>query len=82
MKMFGIEELTLLSPGSRIVVLYPGERERFFEIMLGWPIGDGTCWVSTGDKSRMNSKELGIVVGLYDVTRQSGYPRRTNASVT
>ena len=31
--------------------------------------------VSIGDKSRMNLKDLGCVVGFYDVDGQSGYPR-------
>ena len=45
----------------------PGERERFFEIILGWPVGHGTCWVSTGDKTRMNLKDLGNIAGLCGV---------------
>ena len=73
--MFKQRELTLLSPGSRIVVLYPGERERFFEHFLGCPVGDGTCWVSIGEKSRMSLEDLGYVAGLYDVTGQSCHPR-------
>ena len=51
------------------------ERERLFEIILGWPVGDRTCWVSIGEKSRLNLKHLGNIAGLYDVTGQSGYQR-------
>ena len=44
--------LTSLNPGSRIAVSYPGEPDRFFEMILGWSVGDATCWVSTcGDCS-------------------------------
>ena len=73
--MLELRELTLLSPGSRIVVLYPGERERSFEIILVWPVGDGTCWVSIGVKSKMTLQDLGNIDGLYDVIGQSGCPR-------
>ena len=66
---------TLLSPGSRIVVSYPGEPERFFERILGWPVGDGTCWVSIGDVSMFLLEDLSIVAGLFDVTGQSDYLR-------
>ena len=53
--------LTLLSPGSRIVLSYPGEPDRLFERFLGWPIGDGTCWVSIGGVSTFTLEDLGSV---------------------
>ena len=43
--------------------------------MLGWPVGDGTCWVGIGDNSMMILEDLGSVAGLYDVTVPSGSPR-------
>ena len=58
------EVLTLFSPGSRIVVLYPGELEHFFERILGWPVGDGTCWVSIGGNSSLILKDWGNLAGL------------------
>ena len=67
--------LTLLSPGSKIVVLYPGEPDRFFERILGWSVCDGTCWVSSGGDSRFCLEDLGDVAGLFDVTGQSDCPR-------
>ena len=51
-KMSELGEITSLSPGSRIVVSYPSELDRFFERIWGWPVGDGTCWVSIGCDSR------------------------------
>ena len=62
--MFEMKELTLLSPGSWIVVLHPGERERFVELNLGLPVGHRSCWVSIGDTTRMNLKDLGNIAGL------------------
>ena len=62
--------LTLLSPGSRTVVSYPGEPDHFFEKVLGWLVGVGTYWVSTGDKSIMNLWDLGNIACLYHVTQQ------------
>ena len=35
--------LLSLNSGSRIVLSCPGELDRFFERILGWPVGDGTC---------------------------------------
>ena len=74
-KMAELMNPTLLSPGSRIVVSYPGELDRFFERILGRPVGDWTCWVSIGGDSRLILEDLGNVSGLYDITEQSGYPR-------
>ena len=51
--------LTSLNPGSQIVVSYPGEPDRFFERILGWPVGEGTCWVSIGGCSRFILGEFG-----------------------
>ena len=51
--MSELMNLTSLSPGSRIVVLYPGEPEPFFERILVWPVGHGPCWVSIGGDSRI-----------------------------
>ena len=73
--MSELTNLTSLSPGSRIVVSYPCEPDRFFERILGWPVGDGTCWVSIGGRSRFILQDLGNVAGLFDVTGQSDYPR-------
>ena len=72
--MLELMELILLSPGARIVVLYPGKRERFFELNVGCPVGHGTCWVSIGDKSRINLKDLGIVDGLARVLFVAVFP--------
>ena len=52
-----------------------GEPHCFFERILGWPTGDGTCWVSTGGDSRFILEDLGNVAGLFDVAVQSDYPR-------
>ena len=54
---------------------YPGEPDRFFERILGWPVGDGTRWVSSGGGSKFLLEDLGNVAGLFDVTGQSDYPR-------
>ena len=35
-KMSELTDLTLLSPGSRIVALYTGEADRFLKRTLGW----------------------------------------------
>ena len=43
-----LADLTSLRPGSRVVVSYSGEPDRFSEIITGWPVGDGMCWVSIG----------------------------------
>ena len=64
--MSEIMNLTSLSPGSRIVVSYPGEPDRFFERILGWPFGDGTCWVGIGGDSRFILEDLGSAAGLFD----------------
>ena len=40
--MSELRDLTLLRVGSN------GELDRFFERFVGWPVGDGTCWVSIG----------------------------------
>ena len=45
---------------------YPGEPDRFSKRLVG--VGDGTCWVSIGG-------QCGNLAGLYDVTKQSDYPR-------
>ena len=68
-------DLTLLSPGSRIVVSRLGEPDRFFEIILGWPVCDGTCWVNIGGDSGLILEGLGNVAGLFDVTGESDFPR-------
>ena len=47
----------------------------FFCRILGWPVGDGTCWLSIGGDSRLLLEDLGSVAGLYDVTGQSDCPR-------
>ena len=73
--MSELMNLALVNLGSRIVVSCPGEPDRFFERMLGWPVGDGTCWVSIGGDSRFMLEDLGNVAGLFDVTGQSSYPR-------
>ena len=65
-------EVADLVTGSQIVVLYPSERERFFEMILGWPGCHGSRWVSIGDKSRMSWKDLVITAAFYDVARQCG----------
>ena len=44
-----------------MVVSYPSERDRFFERILGWPVGDGTCWVSIGGDSWFLLEGLGNV---------------------
>ena len=49
--------------------------DRFFERILGWPICDGTCWVSIGGGFSAHSGVLGNVAGMFDVTGQSDYPR-------
>ena len=67
--------LTSLSPGSRIVMPYPGEPDRVFERILGWSVGDGTCWVSIGGDPWFILEDLGNVAGLFDGTGQSDYPR-------
>ena len=54
--------------------MYPGELDRLFQRILGWPAGDGTCLVSIGGDPRF-SGNLDSVAGLYDVAEQSGYPR-------
>ena len=38
---------------------------------MGWPVGDGTCWVSIGGDSRFILEDLGNVGGLFDVTGES-----------
>ena len=50
---------------------YPGEPDRFFERISGRRVGDGTCCVSIGGKSRLILKDSGNVAGFYDVTGQS-----------
>ena len=55
--MVELMNLTFFSPGSRIVVLYRGEPDRFFERLCGWPVGDGTCLVTGGD-SRLILEDL------------------------
>ena len=47
------------------MVLYPGEPDRFFERILGWPVG-----VTFGGEA-----DLGIVTGVCDVTGQFYYPQ-------
>ena len=64
-----------LDQEHRIVVSYPGEPDRFFERILGWPVGDGTCWVSIGGDSAFILEDLGNVAGLLDVMGQCDYPR-------
>ena len=63
--------LASLSAGSRIVVSCPGEPDRILERI--WPVGDDTCWVSTGSRSIW--EDLGNVAWFFDVTGQSDYPR-------
>ena len=67
--------LPLFNPGSQIALSYSGEPDRFFERILGWPVGDGTCWVGIGGDSRFHLEDLPNVGGLFDVTGQSDYPR-------
>ena len=67
--------LTSLNPGSRFVVSYPKEPDRFFERILGWRVGDGTCWVSIDGDSRFVLEDFGNVAGLFDVTGRSDHPR-------
>ena len=45
-----------------------GEPDRLSEIILSWPVGDGTCWVGIGDTSAMILEDLGSLAGLCDVT--------------
>ena len=54
---------------------YPGEPDLFFERILGWPVGNGTCWVSIRGGSRFILEDLGSAVGLFDVTEQSDNSR-------
>ena len=54
---------------------YLGERDRFFERILCWPVGEETIWVSIGGGSRLMLKDSGKVAGLHDVSVQSDYPR-------
>ena len=54
---------------------YSAETERFFERILGWPVGDGTWLASIGGDSCMILKDLGDVAGLLDVTGQLDCPR-------
>ena len=75
MKRSELRDLTLLSPGSRIVVSFHGEPDRFSEIITGWP-----CWglhvlVSIGGESRLLLVDWRSVAGLYDVTGESDYLR-------
>ena len=50
--------LASLNPGSRIVLSYPGKPDRLFERILGWPVGDGTCYIhvpAVSDQSHVSS---------------------------
>ena len=65
--MSELVNLTSLNPGSRIVVSYPGEPDRFFERSQGWPTGDGTFLASIGGDARFVLEDLGNVAGLFRV---------------
>ena len=70
--------LTLLSPGSRIVVSYPGEPSRFFERIRCWLVGPlvmGRVGRALAVISKFILKDMGNAAGLSDVTGQSEHPR-------
>ena len=46
----------------------PWRARSFFGRILGWPIGDGTCWVSIFGDSGLIIEDLGNVAGLFDDT--------------
>ena len=74
-KMSELSNLTLLSPGSRIVVSYLGEPDPFFERMSDGLVDGGICWGAHWCDWKSILEDLGKVAGLSDVTEQSGYPR-------
>ena len=46
-------------------------KNRLLERIFGWPVGDGTCWVSVGGDRKFTLGDLGSIVGLCDGAGQS-----------
>ena len=72
-------DVSRVRPGSRYVVSYVSDPNRYFERIAGWPVGlQGQRWVAISADGTQVDDDLDITATYHDVTGRSAYPREVH----